>query len=142
MASETLNWEVRNSSAYLDLYDIYGWENKKYFSIMLNHGGSFLYYPNRHYFGGIIDYIDFIDVETFSAEVFHNILSSFGYDDDRTFAYSLVSFAPLDVGLNKLESWKDFLNFVKKVKTDGFFVFNKFIWSIIKPLLQPSSQKH
>lgn len=110
---------------------------------MLNHGGSFLYYPNRDYFGGIIDYIDFIDVETFSTEVFHTILSSFGYDVDRTFAYSLVSFAPLDVGLNKLESWNDFLNFVKKVKIDGFFfVFNKFIWSIIKPLLQTSSQKH
>ncbi|CAI9277459.1 unnamed protein product [Lactuca saligna] len=114
MASESSIWEIRNSSAYLDLYDLYGWENKKYFSIMLNHGGSFLYYPNRDYFGGIIDYIDFIDVETFSTEVFHTILSSFGYDVDRTFAYSLVSFAPLDVGLNKLESWNDFLNFVKK----------------------------
>ncbi|CAI9277613.1 unnamed protein product [Lactuca saligna] len=68
MASESSIWEVRNSSAYLDLYNLYGWENKKYFSIMLNHGGSFLYYPNRDYIGGIIDYIDFIDVETFSTE--------------------------------------------------------------------------
>lgn len=89
--------------------------------MMLNHGGSFHYYPNRDYIGGNIDYIDFIEVETFSAEVFHTILSSFGYDVATTYAYSLVSFAPLDVGLNKLAYWNDFLNFVKKVKIDGFF---------------------
>nr|KAJ0205539.1 hypothetical protein LSAT_V11C500283960 [Lactuca sativa] len=97
MASKSSLWVVRNSSDYLDLYDIYGWENKKYFTMTLNHGGSFHYYPNRDYIGGNIDYIDFIEVETFSAEVFHTILSSFGYDVATTYAYSLVSFAPLDV---------------------------------------------
>ncbi|CAI9290812.1 unnamed protein product [Lactuca saligna] len=142
MASKSSIWVVRNSSDYLDLYDTYGWENKKYFTMMLHHGGSFKYYPNRDYDGDKIDYVDFIEVETFSPKVFQSILTSFGYDVETTYAYSLVSFAPLDIGLNKLAYWNDFINFVKKVKTEGFFfVFNKFIWSIIKPLLQTSSQK-
>ncbi|CAI9266193.1 unnamed protein product [Lactuca saligna] len=113
MASESSLWVVRNTSDYLDLYDTYGWDNKNYFTMMLHHGGNFEYYPNRDYDGGKIDYIDFIEVETFSPKVFQSILTSFGYDVETTYAYSLVSFAPLDVGLNKLAYWNDFINFVK-----------------------------
>nr|KAJ0210668.1 hypothetical protein LSAT_V11C400200670 [Lactuca sativa] len=125
MASESSLWVVRKSSDYLDLYDTYGWENKKYFTMMLHHGGTFEYYPNREYDGGKVDYVDFIEVETFSPEVFHSILSSFGYDVATTYAYSLVSFAPLDVGLNKLAYWTDFINFVKKVKTEVYLEHNQ-----------------
>ncbi|CAH1435620.1 unnamed protein product [Lactuca virosa] len=120
MAFETVNWELRNSSEYLDLYELYGSENSKYFSMKINHGGSFLYYPERGYHGGIVDHVDFINITNFSLEVFQKIITSFGYDINKTFFYSLVSYAPLDVGLNNLENSKDIFEFLKKVKTDGF----------------------
>nr|KAJ0219942.1 hypothetical protein LSAT_V11C200056180 [Lactuca sativa] len=64
----------------------------------INQGGSFLFYPERGYHEGIVDH------------VFQKTITSFGYDINKTFCYSLVSYAPFDVGLNNLEN----------VKTNGF----------------------
>lgn len=53
-------------------------------------------------------------------EVFVKLISSFGYDFNKNFCYSVVSYAPLDVGLIKLQDAMDIYEFLKKVKDDGF----------------------
>lgn len=97
-----------------------GSKNLKYFSMKINQGGSFLFYPERGYHEGIVDHVDFIKITNFSLEVFQKTITSFGYDINKTFCYSLVSYAPFDVGLNNLENGKDIFEFLKKVKNDGF----------------------
>ncbi|CAI9272674.1 unnamed protein product [Lactuca saligna] len=45
----------------------------------------------------------------------------YGYEFHNTFCYSLVTYALLDVGLNKLQYVLDISDFVEKVKKDGLF---------------------
>ncbi|CAH1451186.1 unnamed protein product [Lactuca virosa] len=121
MAFDGVNWIVRDSSQYILPDELYGTENTCYFSMKIYHGGHFFYNPNRSYDGGIIEYVDFCNINNYSIQTFQKIISTLGYEFHNTFCYSLVTYAPLDVGLNKLQYVLDISDFVEKVKNDGLF---------------------
>ncbi|CAI9266146.1 unnamed protein product [Lactuca saligna] len=61
------------------------------------------------------------------------MISSLGYEFHNTFCDSLVNYAPLDYGLNKLQYVLDISDFVEKVKNDGlFFVQEIYIEHFVK----------
>ena len=87
------------------------------FSIKVFHGGCFTPSPNRRYFGGKIQYVDLLDIESFNVDVIHSIVTMLKYDPrDIMFYHFKIPNNSLDWGLRALAGDDDVNNLGQYVK--------------------------
>ncbi|CAI9281188.1 unnamed protein product [Lactuca saligna] len=80
------------------------------FSVRLHHGGQFTKFPGRKYIKGKQNYVDLLDIDTFSIHDIDEMMEELGHiDSDKTLLYYhfLRPFGDLDFGLFALGSDQD-----------------------------------
>ncbi|CAI9303017.1 unnamed protein product [Lactuca saligna] len=80
------------------------------FSVRLHHGGQFTKFPGRKYIKGKQNYVDLLDIDTFSIHDIDEMMEELGHiDSDETLLYYhfLRPFGDLDFGLFALGSDQD-----------------------------------
>nr|KAJ0216526.1 hypothetical protein LSAT_V11C300153300 [Lactuca sativa] len=80
------------------------------FSVRLHHGGQFTKFPGRKYIKGKQNYVDLLDIDTFSIHDIDEMMEELGHiDSDQTLLYYhfMRPFGDLDFGLFAFRSDQD-----------------------------------
>lgn len=81
------------------------------FSVKLHHGGEFTNFPGRKYVRGKVNYVDLVDMDTFSVHDIDDLMEELGYCEEGNllFYHFLRPTADLDFGLFALACDQDVL---------------------------------
>nr|KAJ0187464.1 hypothetical protein LSAT_V11C900468320 [Lactuca sativa] len=102
-------WRIRATMDEIDVARRYA-GHPTIFSVRLHHGGQFTKFPGRKYIKGKQNYVDLLDIDTFSIHDIDEMMEELGYiDSDQTLLYYhfLRPFGDLDFGLFALGSDQD-----------------------------------
>nr|KAJ0203893.1 hypothetical protein LSAT_V11C500293290 [Lactuca sativa] len=102
-------WRIRATMDEIDVARRYA-GHPTIFSVRLHHGGQFTKFPGRKYIKGKQNYVDLLDIDTFSIHDIDEIMEELGHiDSDETLLYYhfLRPFGDLDFGLFALGSDQD-----------------------------------
>ncbi|CAI9265893.1 unnamed protein product [Lactuca saligna] len=102
-------WRIRATMDEIDVARRYA-GHPTIFSVRLHHGGQFTKFPGRKYIKGKQNYVDLLDIDTFSIHDIDEMMEELGHiDSDETLLYYhfLRPFGDLDFGLFALGSDQD-----------------------------------
>nr|KAJ0186169.1 hypothetical protein LSAT_V11C900500450 [Lactuca sativa] len=102
-------WRIRATMDEIDVACRYV-GHPMIFSVQLHHGGQFTKFPGRKYIKGKQNYVDLLDIDTFSIHDIDEMMEELGHiDSDQTLLYYhfLRPFGDLDFGLFALGSYQD-----------------------------------
>nr|KAJ0200449.1 hypothetical protein LSAT_V11C600329540 [Lactuca sativa] len=94
-------WRIRATMDEIDVARRYV-GHSTIFSVRLHHGGQFTKFPGRKYINGKQNYVDLLDIDTFSIHDIDEMMEELGHiDSDQTLLYYhfLRPFGDLDFGL-------------------------------------------
>ncbi|CAI9274077.1 unnamed protein product [Lactuca saligna] len=94
-------WRIRATMDEIDVARRYA-GHPTIFSVRLHHGGQFTKFPGRKYIKGKQNYVDLLDIDTFSIHDIDEMMEELGHiDSDETLLYYhfLRPFGDLDFGL-------------------------------------------
>nr|KAJ0188756.1 hypothetical protein LSAT_V11C900480270 [Lactuca sativa] len=102
-------WRIRATMDEIDVARRYA-GHSTIFSVRLHHGGQFTKFSGRKYIKGKQNYVDLLDIDTFSIHDIDEMMEELGHiDSDQTLLYYhfLRPFGDLDFGLFALGSDQD-----------------------------------
>ncbi|CAI9291399.1 unnamed protein product [Lactuca saligna] len=114
-------WRIRATMDEIDVARRYA-GHPTIFSVRLHHGGQFTKFPGRKYIKGKQNYVDLLDIDTFSIHDIDEMMEELGHiDSDETLLYYhfLRPFGDLDFGLFALGSDQDVHHLENEDDYDG-----------------------
>ena len=81
------------------------------FTLKLHHGGKFTKFPSRRYANGKVNFVDYVDIDLFSAHDLDEMMEWLGYDGvAKIYYHFMIPDSDLDFGLKALGNDADVMH--------------------------------